>query len=137
MAIRPRTASIAMTTSNSIRVKPTELVLLARIRVLMILTTEKVFWKIFFNFRIGHFSKTYATSGGQTYPADFICKDCVWLARAREFGGFPLKRNETVVKKFDSFSFYNNTCSYVPVGVEGTGIERHNCIRRLREMLDP
>ena len=71
----------------------------------MILTKEKVFWKISFYFRKGHGSKTYATPGDQTYPSDFICKACVWLARASEFGGFPLKKKETVVKKFDSLVF--------------------------------
>jgi len=86
---------------------------------------------------MGHWSKTYATSGDQINPIDIINKTGVCLVRAGQFVGFPLKKNETVVKKFDSFSFSNNTCSYVPVGVEGTGIERHNCIRRLREMLDP
>jgi trehalose utilization protein len=83
----------------------------------MILTTEKVFWKISFNYRRGYGSKTYATPGDQTYPIDFICKACVWLARASEFGRFPLKKKETVVKKFDSFSFHKDLLFMFVVGI--------------------
>ena len=119
-----------MTTSNSIRVKPIELFLVDWIRVLMISTKEKVFWKIFSNFRIGHWSKTYATSGDQINPIDIINKTGVCLVRAGQFVGFPLKKNETVVKKFDSFLFPKKTRWYLLVGVEGEGIEPLNYIRK-------
>jgi hypothetical protein len=70
-----------MTTSNSIRVKPIELFLFDWIRVHMITTKEEVFWKIFFDFRIGHWSKTYATSGDHIDPSDIIHKIGVYLVQ--------------------------------------------------------
>jgi hypothetical protein len=108
-----------MTTSNSARVNPDELSLVARIRVLIVLTSEKVFWKTAFYFRKGHGSNTYAIPGIRSNPYDIICKNAVHLVLAKELGQGPLKKKETVVKKIDGFFLPEKTDWDLPFGVEG------------------
>jgi hypothetical protein len=63
-----------------------------------------VFLKTLLNFRKGHGSKTYATPRNQKHPTDIICEKRFCLAQVSQIGMVSLKKKETVVKKFDSFS---------------------------------